>query len=73
MTEDPLESEGLISLAEASVYSGLSHDFLRQLANKGRLRARKLGRNWLTTREAVDEYLQGRSPVGRKPKSQNDS
>jgi excisionase family DNA binding protein len=70
MAEDPLQNEQLISLMEAAVYSGLTHDFLRQLASKGKLRARKFGRNWLTTREAIDEYLQGRSPVGRKPKSQ---
>ena len=57
---------------EASEYSGLTHDFLRQLASKGKLRARKFGQNWLTTRSAVDKYLQSRSPVGRKPKSQKD-
>ena len=73
MAEDPLQSEELISLAEAAEYSGLTHEFLRQLASKGKLRARKFERNWLTTRTAVDEYLQSRSPVGRKPKSQKDT
>ena len=70
MVKDPLQNEELISLAEAAEYSGLTHDFLRQLANNGKLRARKFGRNWLTTQTAIDEYLQSRSPVGRKPKSQ---
>ncbi len=72
MIQDPLQNEELISLAEAAEYSGLTHEFLRELAGKGRLRARKFGRSWLTTRAAVDEYLQSRAPVGRKPKSQGE-
>lgn len=72
MTEDPLQNEELLSLADAAEYSGLSHEFLRQLAGKGRLRARKFGHYWLTTRVALDEYLQSRAPVGRKPKSQTE-
>ena len=69
MAEDPLQNKELISLAEAAEYSGLTHEFLRELAGKGRLRARKIGRYWLTTHAAVDEYLQSRAAVGRKPKS----
>ena len=69
MTQDPLENTELISLADAVEYSGLTHEFLRELAGKGRLRAKKFGRYWLTTRAAIEEYLQSRAPVGRKPKS----
>ena len=72
MTENPIQDTELISLAEASKYSGLTHDFLTKLAKRGRLQAKKIGRNWVTTRAAVDDYLQSRSPVGRKPKSQKD-
>ncbi len=43
MAEDPLQNEDLISLAEAAEYSGLTHDFLRESARKGKLEARKLG------------------------------
>ena len=71
MTEDPLQNEELISLAEAADYSGLTHKFLRELAGKGRLRAKKFGHSWLTTRAAIDEYLQSRASVGRKPKLQS--
>jgi excisionase family DNA binding protein len=73
MIQDLLQNEELISLVEAAEYSGLTHDFLRELARKGKLPARKIGRDWVTTRTAIDEYLQGRSPVGRKPKSQKDA
>ena len=52
-----MEEERLISLTEAAALSGLSADHLRRLAEKGRLQAKKIGRNWITTREAVAEYL----------------
>ncbi len=47
----------LISLHEASNLSGLSHDHLRRLAGQGKLWAKKIGRNWVTTEQAVLEYL----------------
>jgi excisionase family DNA binding protein len=52
-----LNSEELISLAEAAAISGLSPTHLNHLARRGFLRAWKIGRNWVTTREAVAEYL----------------
>ncbi len=51
-----MEGEGLISLSEAAVISGLSLKHLGLLARRGDLRARKIGRNWVTTAEAVAEY-----------------
>ena len=47
----------LISLNVASKLSGLSPDHLRRLAGRGDLRAKKIGRDWLTTMRAVGEYL----------------
>lgn len=47
----------LISLREASEFSGLSSDHLRRLAGRGDLWAKKIGRDWLTTIRAVQEYL----------------
>jgi hypothetical protein len=49
--------DDLISLHEASMLSGLSHDHLRRLAGQGKLWAKKIGRNWVTTEQAVREYL----------------
>ena len=64
-TDDPRLGE-LIPLSEAAKISGLSHDHLRRLAGSGELWATKIGRNWVTTRQAVGEYLaQGRKPGPR--------
>ena len=52
-----MEHEELIPLSEAAAISGFSPDHLSLLARKGKLRARKIGRNWVTTRAAVEEYL----------------
>ena len=60
---DPLTLGKLISLAEAAKLSGLSPDYLRKIAEKGRLRAEKIGRNWITTLEAVEQYKQTRSHI----------
>jgi len=49
--------EDLISLKEAAALSGLSHDHLRRLAGSGNLWAKKMGRDWLTTVKALEEYL----------------
>ena len=52
-----MEDERLISLREAAALSGLSHAHLRLLARKGKLEARRMGRDWFTTKNAVDLYL----------------
>lgn len=52
-----LQQEDLISLAEAAAISGLTIKHLGLLARQGTLKAKKIGRNWVTTREAVGEYL----------------
>ena len=58
----------LISLHEASKLSGLSHDHLRRLAGQGKLWAKKIGRNWVTTEQAVREYLSLERRSGPKKK-----
>ena len=63
MAED-LKASELITLKEAAKYSGLSHNYLIELANRGRLKAQKYGRFWLTTRAAVDEYVASRQKRG---------
>lgn len=49
--------ERLISLKEAAARSGLSHSHLRLLARTGKIEARRLGRDWFTTEQAVAAYL----------------
>jgi len=63
-----LESSNFISLAQASDLASLSQDHLRRLAEQGKLGARKIGRNWVTTEEAVLEYMRTRKPPGRPKK-----
>lgn len=52
---DPLAA--LLSLAEASELCGLAAHTLTQQAKRGRLRARLVGHTWVTTREALADYL----------------
>lgn len=52
------EKQGFISLREAAAYCDYSAEYLSFLARSGRLSAIKLNRNWVTTREAVEEYVQ---------------
>ena len=53
------------SLAEAARDFGLSASTLRNQAVKRRLGAVKIGRNWCTTREWMEEYLVGRKKNGK--------
>ncbi len=55
-----------ISLSDASKRVGLSSDHLRRLAIDGKLWAVKMGRNWVTTEEALRAYLATNPKPGRK-------
>ena len=71
MDDDQGNLDELISLSEAARRSGLSHDHLRRLAGRGVLKAKKIGRDWLTTERALREYLaQDRHPG---PKTEHNS
>ena len=54
----------LISLAEAAKLYGFSHDYLGNLARKGRLDAQKVGSMWVTTPASVEAYIQSRQERG---------
>ncbi len=47
----------LISIAEAASFTPYSAEYLSLRARTGHLKATKIARNWLTTREAVLSYL----------------
>jgi fibronectin-binding autotransporter adhesin len=52
------QSENLfLSLAEASKITGYHQDYLGFLARTGKLSAQKIGRNWVTTQNALDELM----------------
>ena len=47
-----------ISLREAAEFCGCSQDVLNVHIRRGKLKAIKIGRNWATTREWLNEYIQ---------------
>ncbi|MEM7034314.1 MAG: excisionase family DNA-binding protein [Chloroflexota bacterium] len=57
-----------ISLTEASKLSGLTTGHLRKLLREGQIEGVKIGRNWLTTEEAIQAYLEQGIRPGPKPK-----
>ena len=54
----------LIALSEAAELYGFSHNYLRILARKGRLKARKIAGAWLTTPEDVEAFIRSRQDRG---------
>ena len=59
--------DDLLSLNEAAELCGLSASHLRLLVRKGEIWGRKLGRNWVTTEQAIKEYLASDRKPGPKP------
>ncbi len=53
-----------ITLAQAAELLGIDVSRLRRLAARGVLRARKIGRDWVTTRRDVDEFAAIERPPG---------
>ncbi len=55
--------EKYISLAELAAATKFSGKYLNLLARSGKLEAHKEGRNWLTTKEALKNYLENRERI----------
>ncbi|HEX5430139.1 MAG TPA: hypothetical protein VFX17_03645, partial [Patescibacteria group bacterium] len=60
--EAPGSEGGFLSLAQAAELTGYHQDYLGQLARAGKLPAQKIGRNWVTTIEAVYKLKEGQDP-----------
>ena len=54
------KQELFLSLSQVGKKFGFSGKYLNLLASNGKLEARKKGRNWLTSVEAVERYLKNR-------------
>jgi excisionase family DNA binding protein len=52
-----VDDERLISLTEAAALCGLTRTQLAWLARKGRLQATRVGKSWVTTPQAVADYM----------------
>lgn len=59
------EGAQLISVQEASQLSNLTTSFIRRLLRDKRIAGVKHGRDWFTTKEAIQDYLQSERQVGR--------
>ena len=62
-----MNEEELISLSEAAAEFGVSAGHLRYLVGRGEVRGRKIGRNWVTTRKAVADYMRDSFKRSRDP------
>ncbi|HOI59822.1 MAG TPA: Fic family protein [Candidatus Pacearchaeota archaeon] len=56
-----LKKEKFISLRELSETSSFSPKYLNLLARNGRLEAHKEGRDWVSSKEALERYLENRT------------
>lgn len=51
-----------ITAAEAAETLGFSKDHVRKLINQGRIKAEKLGRNWIIEKKNLEKIHRQRSP-----------
>ena len=63
MAKKPKKDE-LITLLQAAEIYGLSVSYLRELAQRGRMQAKKIGNLWLTTPKDVESYIKSREVRG---------
>ncbi len=64
---DPLTLGELITLQQATEYAGLEKGTLHNYAKSGRIKAKKIGLYWVTTKAVIDEYI-GSRKTRRPPK-----
>lgn len=65
-TETPDERGGYMTLREAADHCSYSPEYLSLLARTGKLEAVKFGRNWMTSREALNEYIENHGQDQKK-------
>lgn len=63
MTE--LKTDGWLTTAEAEASTGYGPAYLRRLANRGDIEARKVGRDWLIWWESLLAYKDRMDSLGR--------
>ena len=59
----------LMTIDEASKYSNLSRRHIRLLMEQGKIQGKKIGRDWITTKDEIDKYIKNRPKPGPKPKT----
>ncbi len=61
---DQKEEKMFINLKDATKYCDYSQEYLSLLARKGKIAAVKINRNWMTTKEAIEEYTKSVKSIG---------
>ena len=61
---EPDDKTRLISLADAAAIYGFDQRYLAKLAQKSRLKAKKLGNMWVTTKSDMVAYINSRQKRG---------
>ena len=64
---DLFHFDEIIGIKEASQHSHLSERHVRLLLETGKIQGKKIGHDWVTTKQYVDSYIQFDHPRGRKP------
>lgn len=64
MRKNKNKNKNLLTLSQAADAYGYSGDYLRRLAETGRLEAWKPGRDWFTTADAMETFIESRERRG---------
>ena len=67
MKIDPFKN--IIGLEEAAIHAGFTTRHLRLLLQFGKIKGKKIGRYWITTKDEIDKYLSLTRKPGRKRKT----
>ncbi len=54
--------DNYLTSAEAALALGFSHDYVRKLILQGKLKAEKLGRNWIINKKNIEKIHRQRFP-----------
>jgi excisionase family DNA binding protein len=65
-------AEEWITTQEAAEILGVTRQHIAYLIREGIIKGQKIGRDWLTTRSAVQDYLKNRPKPGPQPRKRND-
>ncbi len=58
----------LISVVEAADLAKMTPSYIRRMLRTGRIEGVKMGTDWFTTREAIQDFLASDRKMGRPPK-----
>jgi len=63
---DPFDPTEWITTKEAAELTGYSIQYIRRLVNRKRILARKWGRDWFVSKQALLDYQQAMGQLGKE-------